>query len=109
MRFKLWSRKKKTKPESEIKSTGEWVHFEESPHTEEPQILFALFTEKGTYLSLDPSRDEYNEVESGASGLRIWDYQAYSDPEIWFMGNNPRPKVSYSIRRIPPSEVQKLG
>lgn len=88
--------------------SGEWVMFDDSDADQEVAILFALFTETGNYLSLNPHTDEFFEVGS-VSMLKIWDYQTYSNPDIWFMGNNPRPKVAYSIRRIPPSEVQKLG
>lgn len=72
------------------------------------EVLYALFSEHGKYLSLDPATNEFKEVGS-VSELRIWDYQTFNEPEIWFMGNSPKPAVSHSILPIPEVDSEKLG
>ena len=69
--------------------------------------LYALYSESGNFLSLDPKTDTFTEVSS-LRELRIWDYQSFGDEETWFMGKTPRPKIAFTIRRIPPHESKKL-
>ncbi len=69
--------------------------------------LYALYTEQGKFLSLNPATDEFTEVDS-IRELKIWDYQSYGDEQTWFMGNTSRPKVAFTIRRIPTQESKKL-
>lgn len=70
-------------------------------------ILYALFSETGKFLSLDPAKDIFVEVDK-VTDLKIWDYQVYNDEETWFMKNNPRPVVGFSIVPIPDNDLEKL-
>jgi len=68
---------------------------------------YALFSENGKFLSLDPSTDLFKEVDL-LSELKLWDYQNYGDEETWFLGNTARPKVAFSIVPIPDADLKKL-
>lgn len=90
------------------KLAGLMTYIDPSYYEKAPQeVLYALQSANGKWLSLNPALDSFHEVDL-ISELNIWDYQEYEDENLWFMGNSARSKIPFQIRKVPPADVVKL-